>query len=146
MVLNKDLKLKMGKDAGLGLFGTSNIKNRQLITEYDGTVIDKKTADYLRSIGHDTHIRGLTFGYLAIDGIKQPVNGRGGASFANDPKSSDKCNAKFVKTEKVMLNGAQREGLPTIDRVFLKATKDIVAGDEIYVNYGNTFWDVERDS
>jgi uncharacterized protein len=131
--------------AGNGAFVTVNIKKHQLITEYDGKVIDKARADYLRSKGFDTHIRGLTFGYLAIDGLKRPVFGRGGASFANDPKVKELCNVKFVKTEKVILNGAKREGIYAIERIFLKATKDIDPGSELYVDYGKDYWDVERD-
>lgn len=157
--------------AGKGLFASVPFLPNDYITEYGGEVIDKAEAERRRAAGHATHIRGLAFGHVALDGRHVTgVAGDGGASFANDPfslggsggsggsgssgsidsrdsiggngkKKQDRVNSKFVIVTSFDVSvGVQRSGLVVGERVFLRATKAIPAGDEIYVDYGNDYW------
>jgi len=112
------------------------------ITEYGGEVIDKKEAERRRGIGKATHIRSVSFGHTAIDGINvRDTSGDGGASFANDPRSVEQVNAKFVVVSSYAGWGVKRTGLTVPERVLLRATKTIAVGEEVYVDYGRDYWD-----
>jgi hypothetical protein len=124
--------------AGLGLFATRNFKKNELITEYDGRIIDNKTAKQVQKNhpGQSFHFVALSLGRTVIDGIKTPIPGRGGASFTNDSMNNPPYNAKFFRTYKVMPDlPDHRTGLTELTRLFLKATRDITKGEEIFVDY-----------
>lgn len=80
--------MQLCTDAGLGLFTTEEFKCNAIITEYCGTFISHEQAHRLREAGRDSHVRALASQHQHIDGLKQPVQGRGGASFANDARTS----------------------------------------------------------
>ena len=127
-------------DAGLGLFVEVKFYKGDLITEYDGAVISREEALVLRDRGLDTHVRSINRDFL-INGHFAPVEGRGGASFANDfPKH---YNVKFVTKDKSLM-GDNRPGLNVLGGVYLQALRDIEAGEELYVSYGKDFWDVRK--
>jgi hypothetical protein len=118
---------------GMGLFATRHFEKGDAVTEYDGHIIDRKTAEHLASIHRDTHIRSLSRHSL-IDGLKHPIEGRGGGSFANDLKGH--YNVVFCKTEDVIPNfNDPRTGPSDLTRIFLRASRDIQLGEEIFVDY-----------
>ena len=51
--------------------------------------------------------------------------------FANDPIYKNKINAKFVKHE---------NGTPNNPKFKLVTTKTIKSGEEVYVEYGDSYW------
>lgn len=127
-------------NAGLGLFASKNFKKNELITEYDGKIIDKKTAKQKQRDNPSStfHFVALSLGNSVIDGIKIPIPNRGGASFANDSINNPPYNSKFFRTTKVMPDLAdQRSGNLELTRLFLKALRDIAKGEEIFVDYGS---------
>ena len=83
--------------AGNGLFTGRPFFRNDLITEYCGLIIDHQKALRLRKRGKATHVRVLNSQWLYIDGLKQPVTGQGGASFANDARNASAYNAVFVQ-------------------------------------------------
>lgn len=126
--------------AGRGLFATKRFKKGNIITEFDGEIISRDEALRRRLAREDSHIAGLDFD-TQIDGINvQAVDGKGGASFANDPRDTKRVNAK--KVENQVIHGVIRTGEPTLTRAFLEATKQIDEGDEIFVDYKSTYWKV----
>ena len=135
-----EVRLSNIPNAGFGLFTTKNFKKGDTITEYDGKIIDRRTALQLRSEHKDTHLVALTTQHSAIDGLKKPIHGRGGASFANDINDTRRYNVVFCKTFKVIpgLQDTRTGDFSDLTRVFLKATRDIQNGEEIYVNYGKS--------
>lgn len=80
-----------------GLFVTQPVKKGAKITWYHGSLITHEEALQLREANNDSHIVGLCHRLFCVDGIKEPVYGAGGASFANDPRGSFRPNAKLVK-------------------------------------------------
>jgi hypothetical protein len=83
--------------AGNGLFTGRPFFKNDLITEYCGPIIDHQKALKLRKRGRATHVRVLNSQWLYIDGLKQPMAGQGGASFANDARTASAYNAVFVQ-------------------------------------------------
>jgi len=125
--------------AGMGLWTQEHgFRVNDFITEYDGVIIPRPKALELKRKGKDTHCRGLGH-HLIVDGDFRPKSGRGGASFANDPRSPLNYNAVFIMKETEV--GVAREGVATLTRVFLRAIKDIPPYTEIFVNYGKKYWE-----
>ena len=119
--------------AGMGLFATKFFAKGDAITEYDGEIIDRRQAEHLASLRRDTHIRSLSRHSL-VDGLKVPISGRGGGSFANDVKGM--YNANFCKVEEVIPGYPDpRSGLRDMTRIFLRALRDIHPGEEIFIDY-----------
>lgn len=126
--------------AGRGLFAVEGFRKGDTITEYDGEVIDIREAERRRKLNLDSHIRTLASGRVAIDGRKVPNSiGHGGGSFANDARGPQ-TNAEFCNSTKVTA-GLKRSGtLKAIERTWLRATKDILPGQEIFASYGRGYW------
>lgn len=80
----------------MGLWTDRFFPKNSLITEYSGDLIDHSTAKQLRDKNQHSHIRALNSLHTYIDGIKQPQQGMGGASFANDARDVNKNNAVFA--------------------------------------------------
>ena len=124
----------------LGLFAKRPFTKRSRITEYDGELIDYSEMMRRLRNGHSSHIRGLDVMFIGIDGkhLKAEHSHRGGGSFANDARCTAHTNACF---QRVTGAGVQRGGkLESLNRIVLVATRDIQVGEEIFVNYGKTYW------
>jgi SET domain-containing protein len=126
-----EVKTSTIKGAGNGLFAMRHFRKNEVITFYDGDLIDWKEAMDLRKDNNSTHVRTIHFGHCAIDGLKLPKSGRGGGSFANDGTKDTLNNSAF----KIHF---QKEYAK--DVVFLKATRAIMIGEEIFLNYGMGYW------
>ena len=112
----------------LGVFTSQFIpyKNEQTnrrtcLTPYDGRLISVN-----KNASHEISSHYLSVGCqgLVIDGLREPVIGFGLGSLANHSRSP---NAEFVK-DVVALT------------CHLVATRDILEGEELFVNYGRTYW------
>ena len=127
-LLEKYLLIKRSKipGAGKGLFTTINIKRGTLIVEYRGRIRTWKEIQqgksfnrYVYYINHKHVIDAKPF--------KQYL-GR----YANDANGITKLKGvRNNSTYKVSNN-----------KVFIKAIKNIAAGEEILVSYGKEYWDV----
>jgi hypothetical protein len=140
-----EVKLSNLPNAGRGLFATRDFAFGDLVTEYDGEVIDAAEANARKAANASTHIRSAGPQHAFIDGLHVPDEAwRGGASFANDPVGQpDLLNTvlyQYRPTTAVV--GVNRAGSHVLERVYLKAKKVITAGQEIYVDYGRDFWDL----
>jgi uncharacterized protein len=124
--------------AGRGLFAGRAFSKGELITEYDGELISCSEAK-TRKI--QTHICKVSSHQMCIDAFNIRLDrGRGGASFANDPRNNEKYNCKFTAVHTTI--GVPRSGHQDMDRVFLEATRNILAGEELYVSYGDDYWEL----
>lgn len=104
---------------GNGLFALRTIHKNEVITYYDGDLLDWNEA---ARASCKRYMRGLCHGHSAIDGLRNPVSGRGAGSFCNHSQNSNAC---FWKRN---------------DIVWIKALRDISALEEICVNYGRHYW------
>ena len=111
--------------ADRGLFVRRAFAKGTLLTEYYGNeFFDKFAAAKCSPQTHIIHMSVASSGQLGndvyIDGDREPLEGRGGGSFANHKNKGD-CNANFVLLDR---------------RVYLEAVCDIDRDQEVYVNYG----------
>jgi uncharacterized protein len=116
--------------AGKGLFTTKPFKEDQRVIEYRGEII--KWKDYSERVKQNKD--GYLFFVrrdLCIDAFNTPQYK---ARYANDAAGLSKL--KGVKNNCVY----ETEG----DRAFIVATRDIKAGEEIFVDYTKEYWDVKR--
>ena len=130
--LEKNLVIKRSSlpSAGKGLFSKQLIKRGTPIVEYKGKVSSWKDADH--DDGRNAYIYYVTKDHV----IDARENKNLLARYAND--------AKGFKRKK----GIKNNSTYTIDRnkVFIKAMKDIMPGDEILVGYGKEYWDVMKEN
>tara|TARA_B100001778_G_scaffold208895_1_gene172871 strand:- start:700 stop:1458 length:759 start_codon:yes stop_codon:yes gene_type:complete len=121
-----DVKLSTIPNARNGLFvAREMIHNGDLITEYVGSkLLTKSEAADLKI---QTHVATVSNGHAYIAGLRNPEVGKGAASFVNDCFNCEgfKYNAKFCKHPQYM------------NRLFIRATRDLHRGEEIFVRYGN---------
>lgn len=135
----KDSKIPL---AGRGLFARQRIAKGDLVTEYGGRLVYRAEAEQLRVCGQDTHLRAVTLGVQALDGrVQEPVftdeyyaQNHMVGSYANQGTTN---NTVYVPEGGSGL--IHPYGGVALDRVFLKATRDIEEGEEILVNYGSTY-------
>ena len=106
--------------AGNGLFAIVPFASNDYITEYDGDRINPRDVTHTMT---QTHM--ASHGGVTISGLQQPIQGRGGGSFANDCFGQPNCNYNAIITEaenKLWLR--------------VKSGQVIRPGQEIFVNYG----------
>ena len=104
------------ENAGMGLFAQRDFKRGEYITLYDGEIVTRKEAWTRQALTHMASREGIV-----VDGLKVPLVGRGGGSFANSALSSGCANAEIVAN---------------LGRLIVRAKKDIAFDDEILVFYG----------
>ena len=124
------VKSSLLPNAGKGLFTNKAIKKDSKIIEYKGEIIDWK--EYTKRVKEDKD------GYLffisnkrCIDAFSTP---RYKARFAND--------AEGLSRVKGFKNNAVYDIFG--DQCFIVATRDIKAGEEIFVSYTKEYWDCIR--
>lgn len=117
-------------NAGKGLFTTTPIKKGEQIIEYKGEIIDWK--EYEKRVERDED------GYLffinkkhCIDAFNTPQHK---ARYANDAAGLSR------------VKGLKNNSVYEIEdnKCFIVATRDIAAGEEIFVNYTKEYWDCIR--
>ena len=117
-------------NAGKGLYTTKSIKSGTRVIEYKGEVINWK--EYKRRVEKDQD--GYLFHFsddYCLDAYHTPEHK---ARYSND--------AEGITTVEGLTNNCEYEvdGL----RCFVLATKDIEAGEEIFVSYSKEYWDCIR--
>lgn len=119
-------------NSGLGLFTETDIKKGALIVEYEGDIMTMKevrerygdkiqTAPYLYFVSYKKCVDAL-------------YNIEAFARYANDAEGYEmvaglKNNSEFANVR----------GVP-----YIKATKNIKAGSEIFVEYGGDYWKIKK--
>jgi hypothetical protein len=121
-------------NAGNGLFAQKAFKKGSKIAEYTGTVISAKAADKKASAtdGSADYLINLSTGKV-LDVFASKCL----AGIANDAEG-------FVKTKGFANNSEIQEDDEV--RVWLVATKNIPAGGEILVGYGEEYWKVWKEN
>ena len=115
-------------NSGKGLFTEKDIKKDETIAEFSGgELISQEEADKREAAHEGDYFIGMESGKL-LDVYKSKCMAR----YANDAEGFGKIkglknNAYIVEQKK--------------NRAFLVATKNIPAGEEIFVDYGHDYWD-----
>ena len=113
------------KGAGKGLFTKQFIPKRSSIVEYIGKISPWRDVDHRE--GKNVYVYYVNRNHV-IDAYTYK---KAYARYAND--------AKGISKVKGIRNNAryEKQGL----KVYIKATRDISPGEEIYVGYGKEYWD-----
>ncbi|WP_196221398.1 SET domain-containing protein-lysine N-methyltransferase [Sansalvadorimonas verongulae] len=115
------------------MFATRFFPNNAMITYFHGRLI--VTTDELREHSRQgktntSHFISLN-NHFSIEGISQPVSGQGGGSFSNDSRGCAILpNATVVR----------QVDYPGYEGAFLKAARNIEAGEEVLFSYDSTHW------
>lgn len=142
-----ELKPSPIPNAGLGVFARTAIRRGEFVTEYSGELIDWNVASARRSNGIDTHIIGVGQFIDAIDSrvtAKLSLNyyseNHGVGGFINDPHNTGStANVAYHWYQQGREFPTPTLPLYSSGRVFLKALRDINAGEELLVNYDSTY-------
>jgi hypothetical protein len=146
-------------NAGNGLFARRDFAANERITIYEGEIITYTEAVARRARKEATHLRAHIQREYAIDGLKlsdgtpitDPITqvvGIGGGAFANDNKGGE-ANAEFDWVDspaneaifKQIMAFSSYARLDPKERItFLRATRAIKAGEEIFIDYGEDYW------
>lgn len=114
--------------AGKGLFARNFIPKGMLIVEYKGNVTNWR--DVKHNDGNNGYIYYVSRNYV-IDASRTKS---ALARYANDARGIGRMKGLSNNAEYVELG----------KKVYIKSTKDIKAGEEIFVGYGKEYWDVIR--
>lgn len=127
-LLEKHLLIKRSRipGAGKGLFTKQFIAKGTRIVEYKGKITTWKNV--LQGKNFNAYVYYVNRNYV-IDAMRRKT---ALARYANDANGLSK-NHTFRNNAKYVIDGK---------RVFLEAKKDIEAGEEILVSYGNEYWNV----
>ena len=169
-----DVNLTIAKSsipqAGNGLFAKRDFEIGDPITGYEGQLL--KQADALKLVKEkkDTHLRTLISLRFVLDGTKlsdgtaidlanpmPQIRGKGGAAFVNDNGASG-ANAEFELADDAYNHTVDEEierelkgGAPSLKNhkpegriIFIRATKKIKRGNEIFVHYGEDYWNRQK--
>jgi len=125
-----DVRISRIPDSGRGVYATRMFDRHEIITLYCGHVFGEAQRKWLQREGLGTHSKPLTQKLTYLDGVKLALKGMHVGQLVNH---SDVCaNSKFVTVDLLPFTG---------ERVIaLKATRVILTGEEIYVQYGTKFW------
>lgn len=109
-------------NAGNGLFAAVPFASGAIVTAYDG----ERLHDYEHAASQEVQTHIVQMGGIYIDGLREPIAGRGGGSFANDNGRSRANVDKWLSPPE--------DG----NRIYLrvKPGKTICCGEEIFLSYG----------
>ena len=130
-LLEKQLYLKKSHlpGAGKGLFTKKDIPKGTVIVEYKGRITTWE------DIKHEDGKNG----YLYYVNSKHVINAKPYVKtfgrYANDAKGRVRVKGLRNNSEYIEKN----------KRCFIRATKNIHAGDEIFVGYGKEYWDMMKE-
>lgn len=127
-LLEKHLSAKASliPGAGFGLFTDTFIPKGTRIIQYTGKVTNWEEADHQE--GLNPYIYFVSDDHV-IDAARRK---KSLARYANDARGLKKIKGLKNNSEYV------EEGI----KVYIEATRDISAGEEIFVSYGKEYWDV----
>jgi len=147
--------------AGNGVFATRDYPRGAPITEYVG-VVRPLDVGYALSLAERSHMIDFGNGQLTLDGRYTPegvlitdpaaqLAGRGAGAYLNDPRGTPLVgNVEFEEMESpdaalLAQRGRAAEITPQMYMMLMRASRDVYAGDELLVDYGDDYWDHRRN-
>lgn len=127
----------LGRGSGLGVYAVRPFSVRSRISEYSGLCVDRKVAMLLRSMGTSTHVMRVGMQHQYLVGYRLPFLYGGAGAFVNDGRwYADGRKGPGVAARFQVVYDKKRAR----DRVYVVATRNIEAGEEIFTSYDNLYW------
>lgn len=134
------------KNAGLGLFATRPFAKDERIDEYRGDVVEREVYE---DEGRSDYAIDILDAHYVINAIYSTDSF---ARYSNDARDKSLNNADLRTDEDLVEEARERrindgEGVDekdpegSADQVWLVATRDIKAGQEIFTSYGTAYWE-----
>lgn len=129
---NYNLYLKKSQitNGGIGVFTHDDIQCNEIIDEYLGDITSVSIGHYTFYIKENTYIDAYNYPrcYMAMinDGSFVPKRNK---------KQNNKKNINIVKEYENNCEFSVK-----CNRVFVKSIKEIKAGDELFISYGEDYW------
>jgi len=121
-----------------GIFALKSFKTNEKITPYAGVgrFVDHEIFKFPALTSHFRTLQKINNQYYVIDGFRQPRVGFGLGQFANDRRQPEAANARIEVVD------SENTGAASFNRMgaYLVAKRNIVIGEEILLDYGNTYW------
>ena len=114
-------------NSGKGLFAKRDFKKGEFICKFTGEIIDSDEL-YKRDIGGPRSHYFIDMGNKTLDVYKS----KGLARYANDAEGLTKIKGK-KNNSSIYMDDDEKY-------VYIAATKNIKAGEEIFVSYGKDYW------
>lgn len=125
----------------LGVFATTDIPANTIITEYDGQDMTKDDWGIMKEFIDPSEVRHFmsypTSKNTVIKGNDDPQVGWGVGSLFNHTDDKKQINCKAVELQRIVMYPIGRPQKLTPYRTWIKTTRKIVAGEELFIHYGN---------
>lgn len=136
---NFEVKESTIKNAGKGLFSNSYISKDTYILEYEGEVLTEMEYFYRYPNGDGRYVAEVKQGFINpysiyIDGVDESKSGL--ARYMNSKSQEDGGANVYWKKQRFGKQGG---------RMYFYALRDIEAGEELFFDYGNLYWDVANN-
>ena len=135
--------------AGRGLFTERPFVRGELVTYYDGAIIDAtKTNPEQLDPSLRSHTKALFFLRYAIvgnaPGYCEGADGEGGGAYINDARDKARWNCSFEQVDSDVVR--QHPDSPFERIIAIRALRDIEAGEELFIDYGSVYWRLAGES
>ena len=127
-----EVRISRIPNAGRGVFTNRNFRQGELVTLYFGHAFGEAHRKLLQQEGRGTHAKPVDFKHRYLDGVKTVFNGMHAGQLLNQG-TPEACNCDWATLE-LWSNNAEKV-------LAIRATRDILAGEELYVSYGKKYWD-----
>lgn len=117
------MKTSLIPGAGRGLFTTVNIPSDTEICEYTGNLLRSADAVRLKDKAYLMRLGPQVY----VDCGDEAAYGHVLARYINDPRRESALNVRFDKR-------------PEEGKAIVLSTREIAAGEELYVDYGRWYW------
>lgn len=133
-VLGKGIEIRMSRipESGRGVFATRDFETNELITLYFGHFFGEAQRVWMQQCNLGSHAKPLQFKHTYLDGVKVALTGMHAAQLLNQGSPVFQ-NCDWVTVDVYPSSGEKV--------MAIKAIRPIYAGEELYVCYGQKFWD-----
>ena len=127
-----DVRITRIPNSGRGVFANRNFTQGEIITLYFGHAFGEAHRKLLQREGRGTHAKPIDFKHRYLDGVKRVFMGMHAGQLLNQG-TPGACNCDWATLE-LRSNNAERI-------LAIRAIRDILAGEELYISYGKKYWD-----
>jgi len=131
---------------GDGVFASRGFQQGDIVTEYGGEVISTKYEPKREQLRDSAYVMSMSDRHVLLDGLHVPRRaGQPAAQWINDAANPELYNVTYAETTDPWIAASSRphrgvdQEVPF--RIWVYALRDIEPGEELFVSYGDRYWD-----